>query len=144
MPDGRVLPFCTFNVFPEIYRDKLQRQYAIPSKQWQEMHHDWTYASDKYKRDVKALESSDVYKKAYENMGDYFTFPVNREQALINKSAKSQRAVAAQPMQMAAMSAAAGHSHSEDAKEEHGHAHEAEAEGDSCACGGKCGCGGSC
>ncbi len=143
MPDGRVLPFCTFNVFPEIYRDKLQRQYAIPSKQWQEMHHDWTYASDKYKRDVKALESSEVYKKAYENMGDYFMLPVNREQALINKSAKSQR-VAAQPMQMTAMAAGAGNSHTEDAKEEHGHAHEAEAEGDSCACGGKCGCGGSC
>ena len=31
MPDGQVLPFCTFNVFPEVYRDKIQKQYSIPS-----------------------------------------------------------------------------------------------------------------
>ena len=24
-PDGRVVPFCTFNVIPELYRDKVQR-----------------------------------------------------------------------------------------------------------------------
>ena len=47
MPDGRVLPFCTFNVFPEVYRDKIQKQYSIPSNEWQEMHPDWSYRSDK-------------------------------------------------------------------------------------------------
>ena len=29
MPDGEVLPFCTFNVFPEVYRDKVQKQYPF-------------------------------------------------------------------------------------------------------------------
>ncbi len=34
-PDGRVLPFCTFNVIPELYRDAIQRKYSIPAAQWE-------------------------------------------------------------------------------------------------------------
>ena len=56
MPDGEVLPFCTFNVFPEVYRDKVQKQYSIPSKEWEKTHNAWTYAKDKYIRNVKELE----------------------------------------------------------------------------------------
>ena len=29
VPDGRILPFCTFNVIPGLYRDKIQRKYSI-------------------------------------------------------------------------------------------------------------------
>jgi hypothetical protein len=90
MPDGRVLPFCTFNVFPEVYRDKLQRQYAIPSKEWKEMHNDWTYRSDKYMRDVKALEASDAYKKVYVEAADYFKLPVNIEEAAKIRAARQR------------------------------------------------------
>ncbi len=77
LPDGRVLPFCTFNVFPEIYRDKVQRQYAIPSKEWEATHANWNYAADKYRRDIKALEASELYQKAYAKAVDYFSLPVN-------------------------------------------------------------------
>ena len=77
MPDGQVLPFCTFNVFPEVYRDKIQRQYSIPSKEWQESHQDWNYSKDKYIRNIKELESSPEYKKTYGKMIDYFALPVN-------------------------------------------------------------------
>lgn len=77
MPDGRVVPFCTFNVFPEIYRDKIQRQYAIPSKEWQAMHPNWNYAADKYKRDIKALEATEEYKRLYERSTDFFKLPIN-------------------------------------------------------------------
>ena len=28
MPDGRIVPFCTFNVIPELYRDKVQAQFS--------------------------------------------------------------------------------------------------------------------
>ncbi len=80
MPDGRVLPFCTFNVFPEVYRDKIQKQYSIPSKEWENMHNDWNYHSDKYTRDVKALEASEAYKRVYEGMTNYFDLPVNAAQ----------------------------------------------------------------
>ncbi|HLC67358.1 MAG TPA: radical SAM protein, partial [archaeon] len=34
-PDGRVLPFCTFNVIPALYRDKVQRKYSITAAEWE-------------------------------------------------------------------------------------------------------------
>ncbi len=36
MPDGRVVPFCAFNVIPELYRDATQRKYSIPAKMYEE------------------------------------------------------------------------------------------------------------
>ncbi len=36
MPDGRVVPFCAFNVIPELYRDATQRKYSIPAKLYEE------------------------------------------------------------------------------------------------------------
>jgi len=36
LPDGRVIPFCSFNVFPEYYRDKVQDRYSIPHEEWKE------------------------------------------------------------------------------------------------------------
>lgn len=35
-PDGRVIPFCTFNVIPELYRDRIQRKFSVPFKEWEE------------------------------------------------------------------------------------------------------------
>jgi len=34
-PDGRIIPFCAFNVIPEWYRDKIQKQYGIPIPEWE-------------------------------------------------------------------------------------------------------------
>jgi len=34
-PDGRIIPFCTFNVLPHIYRDAIQRKYGIPVEEWE-------------------------------------------------------------------------------------------------------------
>jgi uncharacterized radical SAM superfamily Fe-S cluster-containing enzyme len=78
MPDGEILPFCTFNVFPEIYRDKIQRQYSIPNAKWKEMHPEWSYQGEKYIRDVKALESTEEYHNTYDKLVDYFSLPVNK------------------------------------------------------------------
>ena len=77
MPDGQVLPFCTFNVFPEVYRDKIQKQYSIPAKEWQKMRPDWNYRADKYIRDVKALEQDPRFLRTYRDMVDYFALPQN-------------------------------------------------------------------
>ena len=77
MPDGEVLPFCTFNVFPEVYRDKVQRQYSIPAKEWKSTHAEWSYPTDKYIRNVKELEARPEYIKTYKNMVDYLSLPVN-------------------------------------------------------------------
>ncbi len=34
-PDGRIIPFCAFNVLPEIYRDKIHEQFGIPIEEWE-------------------------------------------------------------------------------------------------------------
>ena len=130
MPDGRVLPFCTFNVFPEVYRDKIQRQYSIPSKEWQSMHPEWGYSKDKYHRDVKALENSDAYKKVYKESVDYFHLPINREEARIPRKA------VADDVRMPIKMMSSG-STTISTKDSHEH------EGSSCGCGnsGSCGCG---
>jgi hypothetical protein len=36
MPDGRVIPFCAFNVIPELYRDSTQRKYSIPANVYEQ------------------------------------------------------------------------------------------------------------
>lgn len=35
IPDGRIIPFCSFNVLPEIYRDVIQRKYSISIEEWE-------------------------------------------------------------------------------------------------------------
>ncbi len=70
MPDGRIIPFCAFNVIPELYRDKVQAQYAIPNEEWQKRTGQ-KLADAKYKRDAKELENGEAYKKAYQTK-NYF------------------------------------------------------------------------
>lgn len=36
-PDGRIIPFCAFNVLPEIYRDKIQEKFGISLEEWEKM-----------------------------------------------------------------------------------------------------------
>ncbi|MFH0949411.1 MAG: radical SAM protein [Candidatus Aenigmatarchaeota archaeon] len=71
MPDNRIVPFCSFNVFPGRYRDKVQRKYSISSTKWNKMHPEKN-SNIKYKRDVKTLESDEAYKKIYGNLKSYF------------------------------------------------------------------------
>ncbi len=35
VPDGRIIPFCAFNVIPEWYRDKIQREFGISIEEWE-------------------------------------------------------------------------------------------------------------
>ena len=34
-PDERIVPFCAFNVIPEWYKDKIQKQYGTPIPEWE-------------------------------------------------------------------------------------------------------------
>jgi len=34
-PDLRIIPFCSFNVIPEWYRDRIQQKYGMPIEQWE-------------------------------------------------------------------------------------------------------------
>ncbi|MEM2927135.1 MAG: radical SAM protein [Candidatus Bathyarchaeia archaeon] len=35
IPDGRIIPFCTFNVLPELYRDPIHEKYGVPTEEWE-------------------------------------------------------------------------------------------------------------
>jgi len=39
-PDLRIIPFCSFNVIPEWYRDRIQKKYGIPVEQWEKEHNE--------------------------------------------------------------------------------------------------------
>lgn len=34
-PDGRIIPFCAFNVLPSVYRDRIQEGYGMPTAEWE-------------------------------------------------------------------------------------------------------------
>ncbi|NYZ74919.1 radical SAM protein [Candidatus Micrarchaeota archaeon] len=56
VPDGRVIPFCAFNVIPEKYRDEIQAKYAIPQREWEEKN-GRKLAQDFYKRNPLAVRN---------------------------------------------------------------------------------------
>jgi hypothetical protein len=75
MPDGRIVPFCTFNVIPELYRDKVQAQFSYTWEEWKALHPDWEYQKDKYirtKEFVESMKNSELYRKTYIDIEDYF------------------------------------------------------------------------
>ncbi len=78
LPDGRIVPFCAFNVIPELYRDKVQEKFSIAGEEW-EYNTGKKLSKDKYKRDfteddIKAIEKfyteslNEV--KLYSHLGD--------------------------------------------------------------------------
>ncbi len=67
-PDGRVIPFCAFNVLPDIYRDRIQAEYGVPVEEWAKIHgYDKIGSKIKYVRDTKRLEGSELYRRYYYN-----------------------------------------------------------------------------
>jgi uncharacterized radical SAM superfamily Fe-S cluster-containing enzyme len=63
-PDNRIIPFCAFNVIPELYRDAIQKKYSVPVEEW-EMRAGRKLEGDFYKRDAEKLKSDPEYAKAY-------------------------------------------------------------------------------
>ncbi|MEM0158446.1 MAG: radical SAM protein, partial [Thermoplasmataceae archaeon] len=59
MPDGRVVPFCAFNVIPELYRDATQRKYSIPAKTYEERTGK-VLKKDKYFRDYTKEDKRNI------------------------------------------------------------------------------------
>ena len=69
LPDGRVIPFCAFNVIPELYRDKIQREYSMPPEEW-EKRTGKKLQDDNYIREIseeKKKEVNEYYKEHLEN-----------------------------------------------------------------------------
>ncbi len=63
MPDA-IIPFCTFNVIPEWYRDKVQNKYGVSFERW-ESGTGRKLRDDSYRRDAESLRNTDSYKKTY-------------------------------------------------------------------------------
>ncbi len=75
MPDGRIVPFCAFNVIPELYRDKVQAQFSYSWDEWKKLHPDWDYRKDKYFRSkefIEKIRESELYRKTYLELKNYF------------------------------------------------------------------------
>jgi hypothetical protein len=64
-PDGRIVPFCAFNVIPQWYRDEIQEKYSVSIPEW-EKKTGKNIDTEIYQRDVKELEADPLYKKTYE------------------------------------------------------------------------------
>ncbi|MBL7160399.1 MAG: radical SAM protein [Candidatus Aenigmarchaeota archaeon] len=62
VPDGRVLPFCVFNVIPGLYRDPIQRKYSISPGEW-EKKTGKKLADDKHRRNVRPEELEEIKKR---------------------------------------------------------------------------------
>lgn len=63
-PDSRIIPFCAFNVLPEIYRDAIQKKYSVSLEEW-EKQTGKPLEADFYIRDVEKLKASEEYRKTY-------------------------------------------------------------------------------
>ena len=65
VPDGRLIPFCAFNVIPQVFRDKTQKEFSISAKEW-EKNNKKKLGDDKYIRKMDANKKKKViefYKK---------------------------------------------------------------------------------
>lgn len=69
MPDGRIVPFCAFNVLPELYRDKVQREFSTPPEEW-EKQTGKKLADDNYIRDISDEEKQKVNKYYEEKLAE--------------------------------------------------------------------------
>lgn len=66
VPDGRLIPFCAFNIFDDVYRDKIQREHGVPLEEYKQKYKLLSKeVSEKHYRDIKRLESSELYKSTY-------------------------------------------------------------------------------
>ncbi len=71
MPDGRVVPFCAFNVLEDLYRDYVQAKYQIPIEDYEkEFGSGGIGPGAKYNRAkyFKFIKSSPIYWEAYKGI----------------------------------------------------------------------------
>lgn len=69
MPDGRVVPFCTFNVLSDVYRDYVQKKHMFTLEEWKKMKGEHTLGEAiKYRRNnelIKKMTTHPLYLKTY-------------------------------------------------------------------------------
>ncbi|MGC9181530.1 tetraether lipid synthase Tes [Thermogladius sp.] len=69
VPDGRLIPFCAFNIFEDIYREKIHKENSISLLEYSKKYGlPEGIVTRKYIRDRRKLESTEIYKKTYEGI----------------------------------------------------------------------------
>ncbi len=63
-PDGKVVPFCAFNVIPQWYRDKIQKKFSMSIREW-ERKTGKKLKDDIYRRDLNKLKKLVDYEEFY-------------------------------------------------------------------------------
>lgn len=63
-----IIPFCTFNVIPQWYRDKIQKEHSITIEEW-ERQTGKSLKGGYYKRNIKELEAMPLYHETYVTHG---------------------------------------------------------------------------
>ncbi len=58
-PDGRIIPFCAFNVIPGLYRDRIQEKYSISQSEW-EAKKGRRLEDDKYRRNFSSEGKEEI------------------------------------------------------------------------------------
>jgi len=73
-PDGRLVPFCSFNVLQDLYRDRVQSVYGISLSRWKKLTRK-DPLKDKYVRNIRKLISNPLYREYYEGIIDIDSIP---------------------------------------------------------------------
>jgi hypothetical protein len=69
-PDGRIIPFCAFNVIPQVFRDKTQKEFSISSGEWEKKNNK-KLSNDKYVRKIDEKKKAEIvafYNKFRQNI----------------------------------------------------------------------------
>ncbi|MEM4790682.1 MAG: radical SAM protein [Thermofilum sp.] len=74
MPDGRQVPFCSFNVIQELYRERAQRAFSYTLKDWEKITGRSVF-EDHYKRNIRKLIAGEAYRRHYEGIIDIDSIP---------------------------------------------------------------------
>ncbi len=64
LPDGRVIPFCAYNVFPTIYRDKTLKEFSVSTEKLKENEKYYKELSD-FRKQADKIRDNEIYKKIY-------------------------------------------------------------------------------
>lgn len=66
LPDGRIVPFCAYNVLNDVYRDHILRKHSITLDEWAKKGYVHKYGvKDKHLPDVRRYRENKIYEKTY-------------------------------------------------------------------------------
>jgi len=71
-PKAPIVPFCSFNCLT-FKKEKIEDEYGLTEEEYKKLHPKWKgFDQDVYKRDVKKLERSRIYRECYGKLKNFF------------------------------------------------------------------------